>query len=271
VQISQPINFLRPPDGADHIDLLTLTAGEDVYLDSETVDPNQGRTSIIRMYVRNLRVDQRSGEVLADGPGWVTSVSVGDDESFSLQHMVASSQPAELASGPKTSPLVYLNVKFRDRLIGNLYDREVRLVERVQAVYGPVSSWSEQVDPDATDGLGPQDVRLYANELKVAQFGEMVGNQRPMELTAVGDAVVEGKAFDARCHQIKYVQAKDLLILEGDARQAAELRQWNETGGPVARSVARYFYLWPRRREFRMDNGQFGEFLGPAGAMSDFK
>ena len=66
-------------------------------------------------------------------------------------------------------------------------------------------------------------------------------DHRPMEMEAIGNVSVEGATFQALANRMTYAEAKDLLVLEGDGRDDAELYRQERVGRRRAnRAPARF-------------------------------
>ena len=148
--------------------------------------------------------------------------------------------------------LQYLGVVFQEGIDGNLNQRQVNLNRAVRAVYGPVSSWNDQLDIDPSPRPDGPAVLMSCDRLTVSQVGAGPLDQTPVELRAVGNTVVEHRDYVAYAHQVKYSQDKDLLILEGDGRSKVELIQ---RGQRKAHAVARMITYSRTHRILRMDDG----------------
>ena len=83
--------------------------------------------------------------------------------------------------------------------------------------------------------------------------GDMNSGLGPVELQALGNAMVEGKTFTARAHRIAYAQSKDLLVMEGDGRTDAELYRQAAVGGQTGRASARKILYWPGTGQMQID------------------
>src|SRR5205823_2221138 len=139
--------------------------------------------------------------------------------------------------------LNYLNVQFQGALSGNVNNHEITVHDRVRTVYGPVQSWQDQLNPDNADNLGPGGVRMTCDQLTVRQTNDRPTaanpGRHPMELEAVGSTVVEGESFTALANRLTYAEAKDLLVLEGDGRNDAQLFRQDRPGAPSSKAAAR--------------------------------
>jgi len=100
---------------------------------------------------------------------------------------------------------------------------------------------------------------ISCDRLTVAQMA-VPGGEPALELEATGNTVVEGRTFMARGARVSYAQSKDLLILEGDGRNDAELFRQLTLGGPTNRTAAKKIHYWPKSKRLNMDGIRGGEF-----------
>jgi hypothetical protein len=148
-----------------------------------------------------------------------------------------------------------LRIDFRQGIRGNWYTRGLAFDERVQAVYGPVDSWEQELDANRPDRLPPESVRLLCDELHMsenpiaarAESGGFAAADRPLGpvlLQAIGNVRIdgqsaEGRTFWAHGEKASYEQAKDLFLLEGDPRIPATFWYSGQQGPPAqARKVS---------------------------------
>ncbi len=242
VTLNQEVNLSRdkPPQDLD-VQQLAVVGG--AFLQNS--GSLQGsRTSYDQLQVRDLTIDQRSGRLHADGPGWGSSVrydkSLGDNPL----------NPAA-DSGATEPRLVYVRVDYDDEIEGHIEAREIEFRGRVRTLYGPVDSWDQTLDPDPVDGLGPGQYLLTSDRLAVADAAVQVsGQEAGIELTALGNATIEGEAFSARAYRVAYAKAKELVILEGDGRADAEL--WRK-GSSTPDFSAKQIRYWTTTQSVQVD------------------
>ncbi|MEX0818591.1 MAG: hypothetical protein WD070_03330, partial [Pirellulaceae bacterium] len=210
VTLTRFVNFEKPDD-TDDMGLRELLFQGDCVLQSDTIDPRGMRKSAERMEIRNLRIDQVSGTLHGDGPGWLTSVHQGQD----------MFKEGQFATTPKG--LHFLRVDFQQELVGNLTGRRMEFLGNVKTVYGPVASWDQAIDTTDPSRLGPRDVVVTSQRLALADMGDTRDRFDAVELEATGNAFVRGQTFNASGQRISYVKSKDQLVLEGDGRNYAML------------------------------------------------
>ena len=160
--------------------------------------------------------------------------------------------------------MVYVRVDYEDEAVGNVLARELEFRGRVRTLYGPVAAWDRTLDPDPAEGLGPGQYLLTSDQLAVADAAARMSSQQAgIELTALGNARIEGEAFSARAWRVAYARAKELVILEGDGRADAEL--WRK-GSTTPDAAAQQIRFWTNTQSVQVDGGRFlnlGQVTGP--------
>jgi len=212
-----------------------------------------------RMEIRNLLIDMVTGAVAAQGPGQVSTVRHrGQTNGIAPdRRAVAAARPVAIGSkgdraAVKPSGLEYLRVDFQRAVDGNLHRRTLTFIGKVRATYGPVDQWDDRVDVDSPEGLGPDGVMSTSDRLTVREIRLADRDRGTVELEAEGNAVVEGRSFFARAQRMRYAQAKELIVLEGDRRTNAKLWQQETAGNTPARFAARQIFYWRREGRVRV-------------------
>jgi hypothetical protein len=275
VELTDMLSFSDPSAGKVELKQLRFLADQNgVRL------TNQGRgadglpQSIDRLLVGRLTLEGTSGLFRADGPGWISTtrygrdgfLTPGGDSSNSPAPRPGGSLPPNVQLGATPPPrtdvlprLVHLFASFADGITGNMYQREFHFMKRVQVIYGPVTSWDAELRGRNLDQLPPGSVVMDCDRLAVADMGQ--GGPAQLELLATGNTQVEGMThqgrFVAQAHRLSYVQAKDLLVMEGDGRRDATW-QGRRMGGPgLSRAAARKIVYSRRDGRVEVDSFQY--------------
>ncbi|QDU91553.1 OstA-like protein [Pirellulimonas nuda] len=252
-RLSRPVDFRDGGgNGAGKIEIAQVDCVGGVAIDHRTVDP-EGQRSHERAKLVSLSINQQTGAIQGAGPGWVRSVHYSNPEA-GLGAPGAAAAPAAGAA-PK-SKLHFLRVDFQQGISGNINDRVLRFHRRVQAIYGPVDAWEQQVELDA-QGRGPVGAaQLACEELQVYEDPAMrfAGAGRDakdtkMELRALGGVRLAGMQdaqtrFEADAEEAVYNQAKDMFVLAGDARRTASLSRTSNPNLPPATVTAQKISYW---------------------------
>ena len=236
VTLTRFVSF-QQPDDTDEVGLRELLFKGQCSLQSETIDPRGMRKTSDRMEIRDLRIDQVSGQLHGDGPGWLTSVHQGQD----------IFKEGQFATTPKG--LQFLRVDFQQELVGSLTGRKMEFVGNVRTVYGPVAGWDQVIDVTDPLRLGPRDVVVTSQRLALTDMGQTRNRFDAVELEANGNAFVRGQTFNASGQRISYVKSKDQLVLEGDGRNYATLAYQLTPNANPALLKARKILFWPETKQ----------------------
>jgi hypothetical protein len=237
VTLNRYVEFAKTKN-TDGLDVVELRFLGEVYTQNETFGANNALTSQDFMRARDLTFDRRSGKFTATGPGWITTTRVENDQLRGRLGAPAPSPAVNRATGTSEQrDLIYLRIDFENAIEGNLDLREAVFNRAVRTVYGPVKAWDQKLDPDQRGGLGPDGIVMNCNQLKIVEMGQ--GEQRALELSALGNTIVEGRQFLATADRITYVEAKDQLILQASGNNFVRLRQQSRAGGDPAELQAR--------------------------------
>ncbi|MEX2168868.1 MAG: hypothetical protein WD851_06135 [Pirellulales bacterium] len=225
-----------------------IICSEGVALDHRTVDVN-GQQSHERAQLHTLTINQVTGVIGGEGPGWVRSVHFGQAAS-----MLAD--PAVPAPRPENTQLNFLRVDFLRGIAGNLKVRELRFQGQVRAIYGPVDAWEQELFANEAGGMPEGTVTLESEELQInedplahraaaAQPGAPQAG--PFELKAEGNVRIEGGTaehgkFTAIAHIASYNQDKDVFVLRGNGQAPAALHLASKDGTTGAPSFGTITY-----------------------------
>jgi hypothetical protein len=250
VSLSHRLSFAggaAPPDLA----LGAMTFGGHIYVEGRTTQSGLV-TATHRLQMHNLTIDQASGRLHGDGPGWLSTVRLEEGQ----QGISPTAVPG--SSVPVAAPrLVYLHVEFSRAVDGNLNARHVEFSDQVQAIFGPVARWEDELDWRNPEAAGEQGAGLKCERLAVGQLSGGEGGSPAVELEATGSAVVEGLKFLARGARISYSQAKDLLLLAGDGRSDAEFYRKPRANPLKPDTVARTIMYWRRDNRLEISGGRY--------------
>jgi hypothetical protein len=220
----------------------------DVQVENQMFGPGNDIASQDEMRMRDFVLDRSSGKFQAAGPGWIISRHVDNGQLAQSLGRTRTGPPAPRAGTPRLS---FLRVDFEHGVVGDINRREVEFGELVQAVYGPVASWSASLDPDDPAGVGPHGMILTCQRMILAQMGQ--GGLESIELKALGNTYVEGSQYAARGDRLSYSAIKDQLILEGIGRGFAVLEQRGQIGQRPSTSTAQRIIFFPRSGQIEVE------------------
>jgi hypothetical protein len=224
---------------SDSLDVSELRFLGNVFTEILTFNTQDVMVSRDRLQMRDMQLDRRSGQFQAVGPGWITSTRYARSTGMPLGGVPAAATAPDPAAPPGS--LVFARVDFQNGVRGNVDQREAVFEHLVRTVYGPVQSWDDTLNADRRETLGPQSIVITCQRLLVTETGQ--GSQRGVELSAVGNVLVEGDRFTAKAQRLTYVQAKDQLILDGD-NGLAQLQQQPRAGQRPTEFSAQQIKYW---------------------------
>jgi hypothetical protein len=272
VIFNRPIDFgvngMRP--GEQRADVAKIACGSGVRIESRSAG-QQGGQSVENLHVRDLLIDRVTGDVSGSGPGRLTSTRFGQAPGADLTPAAPAAGPQAAAmQPPRPDELTYLGVDFQRGLRGNLNRRVMEFHQRVEAIWGPVASWQDTLDPHAAGGLPPRAVSINSDVLGIAQAPPLPGQRRSsIELAAAGNVLVEGESFTARSARLTWSEGKDLLVFEGDGRSDAQLFRQMRVGAPTSSASAGKILYWRGLNRVDVDDARFLDLdqLGGGGSM----
>jgi len=233
--LTQPVQLSDLQAPLEDVGVEQITAKGNVRLENHSFD-ERGLVTIDKMFVRDLTVNQLTGEIAGQGPGWVNTMREGGRRLVPLGRKEAADD----------SQVTLLHVDFQRGLGGNLHRRELSFFGQVKAVYGSADDWQSLSGNTTRQSLPEGGVILRCQELKVVQMaGRHAVIDAPVEMIATGNTTVEGRTFSARAHRISYAQAKGQLVIEGDGRTDAELWHQASPAAPEANTTGRKIQFWP--------------------------
>jgi hypothetical protein len=256
VLLDRRIDFAAPKQATQpQVELVRCRDG--VNLTNRSFD-EQGLSSIERLQAADLSLNHITGEIYADGPGWLTRVNRGSTTQMPALPGARADEPPAVAPGDKQRDGInYLKVRFQQSLSGNMQRRQMRFSDQVHAVYGPVATWEGELDPNKPQGLGANGILLTCDQLDVIEMPDPGIDQRHVEMEASGNTFVEGQTFTARANRMTYHQTKDMLVLEGSGRASAELSHQKRVGGPVSNLAAGKILYWRQSNRVEVDDAKF--------------
>ncbi|QGJ70979.1 Hypothetical protein PBC10988_26820 [Planctomycetales bacterium 10988] len=208
----------------------------------------QGRlVSEEKMEASDLVMSPQSGGLEAQGPGWIERFQRGSAGAKMFQ----TSPIQQTSNETDRGKLSYLYVHFQKDLAGNHQQRQMTFHGPVETIYGPTAGWSDRLTPEQ---LGPRGVWMRCSELVLRQMGPE--SERWNEMEAAGNVEIEGQDFRADAARLSYTEAKELVILAGDATNNAHIWRAPGQAGLTGDLNARKILYWRQKGELKLEDGQ---------------
>ena len=189
-------------------------------------EPQTASGGFYRAEVLNLRYSHASGNIDAEGPGWVRGTMKTPPKAASDP----SAQNNPLA-GAASKPWTHLHLVFAQKLEGNADTGRVTAFGDVGSVVAGSDSSELTLDSQNRDTFPSEAFYLACDALTVAQTPDTVG-KKAVEMIADGNALFRYDAYIGRGEHIKYSDAKKTVILEGDGLNSASIHRQEAPGAP---------------------------------------
>ncbi len=250
-RLNRPIDLNgESSSSSGDIDVAEVECFGGVKIDHRSTDVG-GQKSHEKAKLSTLKINQSTGAISGQGPGWIRSVHLGNND----LSQIASQQPNDPRAPSSDAKLNYLRLNFQRGISGNLHSRSLRFHERIRAVYGPVLAWDQELPLNSPQALPPEVVLVECDEMRVhedpgTRFNaprQTIGTRPlgPIELQALGNVRLEGSSgqerltkFTAEAVSASYTQLKEIFVLQGNSQRGVSIWVQNDPNRPPARSVA---------------------------------
>jgi hypothetical protein len=262
VTLDNKVSFtdVTKPKRSPAIVLVTCNDG----VEFESHERKEGKLSSIRRgKVHEFQVNQQTGKVLAQGPGEIQvweRASGGSGEVQAPREASGANRPQRVESGTWD----YRQIVFAGKMLGNIHQQTTTFDERVQIVFGPVTSATNTISIDAMPKLGgamrcnllevvyvsgaegkkrgkkPEGIRPGERKSSAKGFGNLTPGEGQgwVELVGSENAEIEGEDFNGRADQITFDQSKGLFTLRSIGNRKATIWRQADVSQPATRVEA---------------------------------
>lgn len=242
ILLDDRIDMSRADSGNVRPEVARVSARGGLFAANRGRDERGKPSSYQQIFTRDGDIDLKSGEMVANGPGWIAVTTIGSALSGITGQDTASTG----------NELTQMSLVFRNRLVGHLHRRDAKIDGDIRGWFGVVDAWEKRINPVEQRDLGEKDFRFACEEIFVmesptAPIPNKPRARKPLELLATGDTYVESQGFAASGSRIKYAEDKGMLTLEGDQDRLARLWQRSRVGAPVSQTgMLQRIRFWPR-------------------------
>ncbi|NOX55247.1 MAG: hypothetical protein GXP27_12580 [Planctomycetes bacterium] len=248
VELTQPVPFTERQSPRRQVQIRRVVCQDAVEVDS------YGYVADELMEIRKARcgrfsLDQVTGKTEAVGPGDIRFWRRGRGKRAAVSAQAQARANAPLKA--EEAEWEYTRIEFSGNTVGNLRDRQATFVDRVRIVYGPVDGPLGTINPDQL----PKDAaEMQCDRLEFAFQPETEAFPRGyIELTARGNAKLEGRTFVARADVISYDESKGLYILSSLGNREAAIWRQVRAGGDYSVAYAKRMRFIPSRNSLEFD------------------
>ncbi|HBE70750.1 MAG TPA: hypothetical protein DDW52_21610, partial [Planctomycetaceae bacterium] len=203
---------------------------DNVIVDAIQLDSAGNKLNYERILVPKLRMMTATNQVIGDGPGDIFSWNVTKSE--------GKETGRALSMGNTQTGLSGSHLMFRDSFVAFLDRDEVVFEGKVQVAHGPLQSMQQAIDLTRMRSLKMGQSTIEADQIRVYDTSRLrstasLPTHQPGDsawnFQAIGNVAFEGIVqtgqYKGTASEIKYVEAKRHLIVNGDARRNATIER----------------------------------------------
>jgi hypothetical protein len=193
-----------------------------------------------------VEIRLETDEFFAKGPGLIRSTFLEGDNVFADAKngndilANASENNFKRNRNNERETIMFLCIWFYDHVQGVFAKTHKSATMRghIDAVLCPVTTWDERVERDQLNVATKRGYLLKCEELRMVQIPDPVQQDKKfVELTAIENATIEGenRSLYGRAQTIKFNQAKNMVILEGNEINNARITTASQGTIPAQR------------------------------------
>lgn len=256
ILLNQKVDFANTNrDGINQANIKphSLVMTGPVHIEQETRDRAGNIESVEKLDAEGAGIEYETGRLLAGGPGVAMTIRKGSaPQPGQPQNGFPVGQPGLGPAAPGNNffgagaggeGLVFIRVDYAGQIEGNIYSKQMSFVNQVEAYHEKVANWDNWLTQEI---LRNSQTAFYlkCERLELAQIAGINNTKATAELRALKNAYVRTGTTEAMGDRIVYDEAKDLLILEGDQRQDAQLFFQQAPNRPRDFAYAKSIKFW---------------------------
>jgi len=175
----------------------------------------------LEFFGTQITLISKTGVLNGKGPGAIWHHRAGQP-SFMADGSLDRKVPLG-GGGPAAAQVAFLRINYDASATASTQQQRMQIRGNVRAVYSPVQSFEQRLNPDDKRSLPADAVVVKCDNMDFAQWTPRNSDQPVQELFANGNAHVTSSDFEAIADRINYNQATDLVIIEGTPRSDAQL------------------------------------------------
>ncbi|MCS6978096.1 MAG: hypothetical protein NZM31_13965 [Gemmatales bacterium] len=219
-----------------------------------------------RIEAREVLFDNPSSQLNVYGPGTVTMLHEGSAGGFAGELSKPGSSSASTRSNkqpmpatpdrttpPRSTEMKLTRIRFGGHMQANRATGVVIFTDRIELTHGSGGDPEAEIDPDRLPVGG---LWLACNRLRAVSRRQEDGTVA-QEFEAADRVRIQGRLasgdFSGQADVVKYVESKDLLILEGHNGNLATLSRQVAPGRPREPVRAKRIWYWRGLNQVRLD------------------
>lgn len=192
-----------------------------------------------------FRLDQRTGDTRARGPGWISIWRKGDGNRAGLTP--DSGVRANSGIRRDEESWEYLYVKFDGTSRGNVKRRSTTFEDGVEVVYGPVAATGRTIDPNHPDRAPDEAGWMTCDRLTLTQHEKTDLAAAYSEVDAQGNVRLDGRGFSGQADEVMYDESRGQYILKSFGNHVATIAKWSEDQNGSGEASGQEIQFYPAR------------------------
>ena len=178
-----------------------------------------------QFFMTQATLNAVTGSVQSKGPGVIMLYRKGKNPLLSDRTDKENEAPSGNFTFPIGNPdgLTFIRLNFDGSANANMNQNEMTIRGNVRTLYAPVDSFQVVYDPDQSERLPRESVKITCEQLKIAQWTPRNSSEANNELIATGNTHISSSAFEATADRVSYNRSTDILVVEGTPRSDAHL------------------------------------------------
>jgi hypothetical protein len=251
VSLDRFVNFKEGQKGGQAARVDKLVSDRKVYVEDQVVEKGK-RIKYQRLVCHTLAVDNQQGRTNASGPGVVILVQPGPVDNGLESPPPAAPQRGRSgrAPAPPREEMKRTQIEFEGSMltINTKTSRLAKFWDKVEVVSVPSDQPDLVVDKDKLPLRG-----MYLSCERLEVFSNPTpGAKAYQTMNAEVKVFVKAPEFSALADKMKYDEAKDLIIFEGNP---ASFSRFRGIGVEPQRFNGRKIYYWRSSRQFKLEDG----------------
>lgn len=203
-----------------------------------------------------FRLDQRTGDTHAIGPGWIEIWQRGDGNRAGMT--ADNAVRANSSISRDEASWEYMFVEFSRTSDGNYKRQTTKFRNDVRVVYGPVSDHTRKIDPHRPDKAPPEAGWMTCKELSLTRHKKTESNPAYSDVLGEGNVRLAGRGFSAVADWVSYDESKGQYVIKSFGKHSATVAKNNTDGRGAGDWAGQQITFYPAVGKFHVDKATGG-------------
>ncbi|MGC1272545.1 MAG: hypothetical protein WBC44_02470 [Planctomycetaceae bacterium] len=203
-----------------------------------------------------FRLDQRTGDTHAIGPGWIEIWQRGDGNRAGLA--ADNAVRANSSISRDEAAWEYMFVEFSRTSDGNYKRQTTKFRNDVRVVYGPVSDHTRKIDPHRPDKAPAEAGWMTCKELTLTRHKKTESTPTYSDVLGEGNVRLAGRGFSAVADWVSYDESKGQYVIKSFGKHSATVAKNNADGQGAGDWDGQQITFYPALGKFHVDKATGG-------------